>query len=294
MPMHKSDRHNGCCCCCCWEDCASLQLSLAAMKHGAAGPLACIKVGKDPSAKTTAFVKNIVHHLNAPSGLREYNIARHHWHLCLLQDLHPVASKKPWTVSLISKDPKKYNIYEQCDRFNSSLFFQSPNVPLDIIRGYVSSSTSEQSGRKLRRQAFFSSVNPCNTDSKCPVSTQAPATTESSESTKVPSTTKSSKVAVTQLAEMIKEPTDNDHFHNQHSKLVLCNPSPVTVTPSRYRGSPRCAPGEVDSYITNSMHLSPAHLPKRPCMGLNNKRVKTHLKTESCNNFYFLVTLLYE
>jgi hypothetical protein len=143
----KSDRRNGCCCY--WEDCASLQLSLTATKHGAAGPLACIKVGKDPSTKVTAFVKNIVHHLNAPSGLKEYNIARHHWHLCLLQDLHPIGSKKPWTAPLIPKDAKKYNIYEQCDRFNSSLFFQSPNIPMDVVRGYASSSTSERSDRKL-------------------------------------------------------------------------------------------------------------------------------------------------
>jgi hypothetical protein len=82
----------------------------ATMKHGAAGPLACIKVGKDPSAKTSALVKNIVHHLNAPTGLREYNIARHHWHLSLLQDLHPVGSKKTWAQPLIAKNAKKYNI----------------------------------------------------------------------------------------------------------------------------------------------------------------------------------------
>jgi hypothetical protein len=99
------------------------------MNHGAAGPLACIKVGKDSSAKTTAFMKNIMHHLNAPSGLREHNIARHHWRLCLLQDLHLVALKKPWTMPLISKDAKKYNIYEQCNQFNSSLFSQSPYSP---------------------------------------------------------------------------------------------------------------------------------------------------------------------
>jgi hypothetical protein len=77
----------------------AMQSSLATMKHGAAaGPLSGIKVGNDPSAKTTALVKNSVHHLNAPTRLREYNIARHHcWHLNLLQDLHPVARvKKDW------------------------------------------------------------------------------------------------------------------------------------------------------------------------------------------------------
>jgi hypothetical protein len=34
------------------------------MEHGAAGPIAYIKVGKDLSAKTTAFIKNIVHHMS--------------------------------------------------------------------------------------------------------------------------------------------------------------------------------------------------------------------------------------
>jgi hypothetical protein len=47
---------------------------------------------------------------------------------------------------------KKYNIYEQCDRFNTSTFSQSPNIPLDVVRGYVSSSTSKHYERNLRRQ----------------------------------------------------------------------------------------------------------------------------------------------
>jgi hypothetical protein len=135
-----------------------LQSSLAATMHGAAGPLACIKVGKDPYAKTTALVNNIVHPLNAPTALREYNITRHHWHLSLLQDLHPVGSKKTWTQPLIANDAKKYNIYEQCDRFNSSSFCQSPNVPVDVVRGYISSRGSVRYDRNLRRQENMNKI----------------------------------------------------------------------------------------------------------------------------------------
>ena len=67
-PNNNSNRRNGCCCY--WDDCESMQLTLASMQHVAAGPMACIKVGKDASAKTTALVRNIIHHLNAPTGLR--------------------------------------------------------------------------------------------------------------------------------------------------------------------------------------------------------------------------------
>jgi hypothetical protein len=93
-------------------------------------------------------------------------------------------------MPLISKDAKKYNIYKQCDRFNSSLFFQSPNIPLDVVQGYVSVSTSERSDRKFKRQA----------------------------STQVVPTTESSKVLAARLEVMIKEPDDNDPSVNHKDK----------------------------------------------------------------------------
>jgi hypothetical protein len=119
------------------------------MQHVAAGPMACIKVTKDASAKTTALVKNIVHHLNAPTGLKEYNVARHHWNLLLLQDLHLPGSKKSWSKPLSSKEAKKFGIYEQCDQLKDG-FCQSPNIPAAVVRGYVAA--TQQGDRKLGRQ----------------------------------------------------------------------------------------------------------------------------------------------
>jgi hypothetical protein len=187
-------------------------------------------------------------------------------------------------VSQISKDAKKYNIYEQCDQFNSFLFFQSPNIPLDVVRGYASSSTSQRCDRKLKRQAFVSRVEPCDLNLKCPAaSTEAPSTTESTKSAAIEHEEQSataiySKLEAPQLEEMIKEPAYNDPpFVNHNSKLVG-NHSSATVTPSQlYLKSPRCAPGEVDSFI-NSMYPSPT-IPDRPCLGLNNERFKVFAAT---------------
>jgi outer membrane usher protein FimD/PapC len=70
---------------------------------------------------------------------------------------------------------KMYNIYKQCNQFESSTF-QSPNIPLGVVRGYVSSSTSKQSDRKLRHQASTSTSKPSDRNLKYEESAHASAT----------------------------------------------------------------------------------------------------------------------
>jgi hypothetical protein len=71
---------------------------------------------------------------------------------------------------------KKKTIFTNNATNSKVPLFQSPNIPLGVVRGYVSSSTSKQSDRKLRGQASSSTSKPSDRNLKYEKSAHLPAT----------------------------------------------------------------------------------------------------------------------